>query len=172
MRRVVIPVIGCVLALLAVVPALAAPNGSDRVPSLEQALLREVNQVRAAHRLRPLALAPGLRASAVSHSRAMLTGGFFQHESADGSAFWIRIKRTYPQAPQGTWTVGENLFMKSAEPTAHETVETWLASPAHRAILLSARWREVGVAVVFGTAGGTFGGKPTWLVTADFGSRR
>jgi uncharacterized protein YkwD len=62
--------------------------------------------------------------------------------------------------------------MKSVEPTAQETIATWLASPAHRSILLSAKWREVGVGVVFSqAAGGTFGGSPVWLVTADFGKR-
>ena len=169
--RAAVLAIGCLLAVLAAVPAAAAPTGSDRAPSLEQAVLREVNQARAVRGLRPLSLAPGLRAAAVAHSRAMLTGGFFQHESANGASFWQRIKRTYPQPARGTWSVGENLFMKSAEPTARETVETWLASPAHRSILLSGRWQDVGVGVIFGQAGGAFGGQPTWLVTADFGAR-
>jgi uncharacterized protein YkwD len=163
--------IGCSLAALAAIPAAASPTGSDRVATLEQAVLREMNQARATRGLKPLTLARGLRASAVAHSRAMLAGGFFQHESANGGSFWLRIKKTYPPPAHGAWSVGENLFMKSAEPTAHETVETWLASPAHRSILLSGRWKDVGVGVIFGQAGGVFGGTTTWLITADFGVR-
>jgi uncharacterized protein YkwD len=49
----------------------------------------------------------------------------------------------------------------------------WLNSPEHRKILLTARWREIGLAAVHVTsASGTYGGREVTIVTADFGVRR
>lgn len=161
-----------VLAISAVTQAAAAPTTLQRVVGLERELLGEMNAVRAARGLHPLTVAPGLRASALSHSRAMLAHGFFAHESPDGTAFSERIKRTYAPRPSGFWAVGENLYSSSVQPTAANTVRAWLASPPHRGILLSAQYRDVGIGVVRSTlAGGEFGDLPTWVVTADFGSR-
>jgi hypothetical protein len=49
----------------------------------------------------------------------------------------------------------------------------WLDSAAHRKIMLTARWREVGLSAIHVTsAPGTFGGREVTIVTADFGVRR
>jgi len=146
--------------------------GTQRLAGVEQGIVREVNRVRAAKGLRPLSVVQGLQAAAVSHSRAMLHGGFFEHESSGGRPFWERIRRTYPPRASDQWLVGENLFAKSAELSPQEAVAAWLESPAHRDILLSAQFRDVGIAVMRSPlAGGAFGNQATWVVTADFGTR-
>lgn len=143
-----------------------------RATSLEELVLRQVNEVRAARHLAPFAASRALSRSAAAHSRSMLTRGFFAHESANGTSFSSRIKGFYgPRS--STWTVGENLAMFGGmTPTAAAVVDAWMGSPGHRANLLRGSFREAGVAVMFNpAAGGVFGGEATWVVTLDLGRR-
>jgi uncharacterized protein YkwD len=104
----------------------------------------------------------------------MLDQGFFAHESPDGTSFAARLKQFYPANNTDYWTVGENLAMTGPnEPLARDLVDSWMASPHHRANLLDPRWREFGIGVRFApSAQGAFGGLATWVVTLDLGSRR
>ena len=171
--------ITCALLLVSVgllaTAATAAPvarTASTRLPSLEGEVLAQLNKTRVERGLRPLVASDSLQSASVLHSTAMLTGGFFQHESADGSPFSDRVKRFYPVAGFQTWTVGENLLYSSGEITAEAVIQAWLDSPGHRRNLLSPAWREVGVgAFEAASAGGTFGGSQTLVVTMDFGAR-
>jgi uncharacterized protein YkwD len=143
-----------------------------RVVTLEASLVREINSVRAAHGVHRLTRSSALNRTAVGHSVAMATAGFFTHESQDGTPFWRRLKQLYVPHTHG-WTVGENLAMfGGSEPHAGDIVAAWMASPAHRANLLRGIFREAGVGIVFNpSAGGVFGGEPTWVVTLDVGRR-
>ncbi len=48
-----------------------------------------------------------------------------------------------------------------------------MASPEHRANILSPKWREIGVSSVHvARAPGVFGGREVTIITADFGVRR
>jgi uncharacterized protein YkwD len=146
----------------------AAAGGSTA--SIETALVREINVVRTARGLVPLQRSSALARAAASHSTAMLAGGFFAHESADGSSFSDRVRR---HLDGGRWQLGENLALFGPDrPSARSIVALWLSSPGHRTNLLSAQWRQLGVAVRFAPqAGGAFGGLPTWVVTLDVGTR-
>jgi uncharacterized protein YkwD len=163
--------------LAALVPATSVAgsgaSSSARSETLEQAIGREVNTLRAQRGLRRLTDSPALGEAASSHSTAMLNEGFFSHESADGTSFASRLRRFY-RGDTGYWVVGENLAMSGpGEPLARDLVTSWMKSPRHRANLLSPRWREFGIAARFApSARGAFGGVPTWVVTLDFGSRR
>ena len=169
--RVVVAVM-LLLAIGSAAQAAAAPTSTRRVVGLERQLLNAINETRSARGLRPLGVSPGLRAAALGHSRAMLAGGFFAHESPDGLGFPDRLKRAYPPKPNGAWTVGENLYASSVEPAAAAAVAAWLASPPHRGILLSRQFEDVGIGVVRApVAGGDFGNQPAWAITADFGAR-
>ena len=143
-----------------------------RATSLEDLILQQVNELRAARHLTPFATSRALSRSAAGHSRAMLTRGFFAHESANGTSFSNRIRAFYgPRS--STWTVGENLAMFGGmTPTASAVVDAWMGSPGHRANLLRGSFREAGVAVMYNpAAGGVFGGEATWVVTLDLGRR-
>jgi uncharacterized protein YkwD len=140
---------------------------------LERGVLAEINAVRVRHHLPKLRLNGRLTAAALAHSRQMAKDGYFAHNSHDGSPFWKRIQRFYASSPWRYWSVGENLLWSSPDIDAHEALELWLKSPEHRANLLSAGWREVGVAAVHATqAGGVFHGLDVTIVTTDFGVRR
>jgi uncharacterized protein YkwD len=140
---------------------------------LEQGVLADINAFRAANKLAPLTLSASLTAAAHEHSQQMADQGYFQHESGDGSAFWKRLQRFYPSSPWRYWSVGENLLWSSPDVDANGALQMWLNSPEHKANLLTARWREIGVSAVHvAAAPGTFHGLDVTIVTTDFGIRR
>jgi uncharacterized protein YkwD len=166
------------LGLLAAL-AVAAPAGAARstriesLDSLNEAIVARISVVRARHGLPPMRASLQLQRSADRHSRAMGIYGFFAHESRDGTAYWKRIRRDYPQGSHRKWSVGENLVFDSEEIGAADAVSMWMASPPHRAVLLSRTWREIGVSALRVTsAPGIYEGEDVTLVTADFGVRR
>lgn len=136
-------------------------------------MLTEINGLRARRKLSPLRFSWRLNAAADAHSRAMARRGFFAHESSDGTAFWKRVRRYYPQARYKLWSVGENLVWASPGVSAASALRMWLGSPPHRANLLTSRWREIGLSAVHVKAApGVYGGREVTIVTADFGIRR
>lgn len=69
----------------------------------------------------------------------------------------------------GTAAVGENLAWGQGRlGTARTALASWLASPEHRTILYTAKWRELGVARIRGTM---FGRQNVSLWVAQFGRR-
>ena len=172
---------GRVLALLAaaLVVAVAPSAGSARASGtqtratrLQVALLAQINSFRAAHGLARLRVSGGLTTAANGHSTQMARLGFFSHNSANGQSFSRRIARTYSMRGFHSWTVGENLVWGGPDIAPARAFKAWLASPPHRANLLYARWREVGVAAVnSASAPGVYGGYPATVVTVDFGAR-
>ena len=56
--------------------------------------------------------------------------------------------------------------------TPRQVVETWLASPPHRRVLLTPAWRELGIgaARAFG-ADGVYAGADVVIAAAEFGAR-
>ena len=152
--------------------AVATPAAAVRLQTLDAEILVRLNATRVSRGLRPLVLSSQLRDAAVAHSRSMLEGGFFAHESRDGSPFTARVKRYYRPTGYASWSAGENLLYNTARIEARAAIQAWLASPPHRANLLDPGWREVGIGSLHArAAGGTFGGRPTWVVTMDFGTR-
>jgi uncharacterized protein YkwD len=154
-------------------PAAAAPARTIGIADqLENHVLAELNAVRRAHGLAPLRLSAPLSSAADLHSRAMGRHGFFKHESRDGSTFWHRVKRFYGSRGYRSWSVGENLLWSTPGLDAARAVELWLASPGHRRNILTPRWREIGLGVVFVPgAPGVFGGRDVIIITTDFGTR-
>jgi uncharacterized protein YkwD len=169
--------LGLLLALSGAISAAAqatgaTPTSSQRVQALDAEILTRLNATRAAHGLRPLAASEALEKAALSHSRALVRAGVFQHDSPDGTPFAQRLKRFYSPAGYARWSAGENLLYNTAEIDAATAVQAWLDSPPHRENMLDPTWREVGIGSVHAAkAGGTFGGEATWVITMDFGAR-
>jgi uncharacterized protein YkwD len=164
------------LALAAMLVSSAA--ATQRRPAialspLEHGVLADINALRAQHHLQPLRLSAPLSAAALAHTNEMAADGYFEHESADGSAFWKRIEGFYPSRRSSYWAVGENLLWASPDIDADGALQSWLDSPPHRANMLSPKWREIGIASVHATAApGDFAGQDVTVVTTDFGVRR
>jgi uncharacterized protein YkwD len=167
------------VAFVLSISSVAAPAGatvtrrSNAMRSLEADLLVQINDLRRTHRLAPLRLSSGLGLAARQHSTEMAGRGYFAHSSANGSHFDRRIARYYPMGSRRYWSVGENLLWSSPDVDAPGALQMWLDSPEHRANLLTARWREIGISAVHTvSAPGTYGGREVTIVTTDFGIRR
>ncbi len=154
--------------------AAAAPERPRIAPTpLETGVLVDINAIRRAHHLVPLRLSALLGTAARAHTLQMAQDGYFGHDSADGSAFWRRIRSFYPSSSWSYWSVGENLLWSSPDVTAATALQMWLASSEHRANLMNPQWREIGVAAVHEAAApGVFKGLEVTIVTTDFGVRR
>jgi uncharacterized protein YkwD len=154
--------------------AVAAPSGpAASLSPLENGVLTQINQVRAQHGLGPLRISATLTAAARAHSQQMAADGYFAHESADGSAFWKRVKQFYSSSPWSYWSVGENLLWSSPDVSPPDAIRLWMGSPEHRKNMLTARWKEIGVSAVHAPgAPGVFKGLDVTIVTTDFGVRR
>lgn len=77
---------------------------------------------------------------------------------------WYQRLRSYGVRSR---MVGENIaWGVGSDGTASALVAAWLASPPHRATLLTRGFRRVGVGVAVGTMDGYSGAR---IATADFG---
>jgi uncharacterized protein YkwD len=167
------------VALIALLGALAVPvahsskaGTSISVSSLESGVLTELNKIRVQHGLQPLHISARLTASAAQHSKEMGADGYFEHDSHDGTVFWKRITHWYGQGGYGYWSVGENLLWSSPTVAPSAAMQLWMNSPEHRANILTARWREIGISAVhLASAPGTYKGLEVTIITTDFGVR-
>jgi uncharacterized protein YkwD len=164
---------GGVLAFSAVT-ANRAETGSLRsistLGALDLSVVAQLNQIRVAAGLTPLQTSPELTAAATQHSTEMVTDGYFAHNSRSGSVFWKRLLRYYPLVGSHSWSVGENLLWTSGSLTASQAMALWMASPEHRANVLSPLWRQIGISSLGRSAApGAFGGRTVIVITADFG---
>jgi uncharacterized protein YkwD len=141
--------------------------------TLEQDVLSSINALRSEQGLAPLRFSSRLSAAARAHSKDMATRGYFSHTSANGRSFDRRIARFYPMGKSRYWSVGENLLWSSPDVDADRALDMWINSPEHKRIMLTARWREIGLSAVHvAAAPGTYAGREVTIVTADFGIRR
>ena len=141
-------------------PSTAArtPTSSPRRENLD--LIRDAvaclhNRTRAQKRLRVLAPNDALAEAAAGHAGDMVARGYFDHETPEGGYFDQRILATgYTRGANG-YKVGENLIWASGDlATPAELMRSWLASAGHRANILKAAYRELGLGVAFGTPDG------------------
>jgi uncharacterized protein YkwD len=177
--RALAAIVAAALVTALAASAFAAPRARAQqrpvsaLSGLERGVLAQINAFRVSHHLVRLRLSAQLTAAARAHSRQMASDGYFAHSSADGDLFWKRIERDYGSTGWAYWSVGENLLWSSPDVGAKQALDLWLASPEHRANLLAARWREIGVAAVHAAAApGAFHGLDVTIVTTDFGVRR
>jgi uncharacterized protein YkwD len=165
------------LTTLALAGTLASHAGAvtkiRRAAVLELAIVAEMNDVRRDRGLTPLQRSPELNAAATAHSLEMARHGYFAHRSADGTVFWIRVRRFYGYGDSTVWSVGENLLWTAVDLDAERVVQWWLRSPAHRDVLFEEKWRDIGLAALeVSDAPGFYRGRDVTLVTANFGARR
>lgn len=134
----------------------AAQAGGPRIDAGERSVVRAINRARGHHGLKRLHAGRRLARAADHHTRNMLRSDFFAH-----GAFSQRVRRFV-----GYRSIGETLAMAS-RCSARRIVRMWLNSPGHRAVLLTPRFRRVGI----GRRVGRLGTRRACVVTADFASR-
>jgi uncharacterized protein YkwD len=128
----------------------------------DRAIVREVNAARAYVGQRPVVLTARLRRLAKHHTLDMLRRNSFSHDG-DGTSFSTRINRSVHYEK-----VGETLALMPRHVSARRVVRAWLQSPGHRAVLLDASYRRIGVC----GANGDIGRGSAFAITADFATWR
>jgi uncharacterized protein YkwD len=159
MTRTALTLAAVLVAALTAAPAAGAAPALNR---FERTVIDELNAARAQHGLAPLRAHHGLSRAADRHSGDMLRADFFDHPSSDGTPFDRRVRR-FADARM----VGETLAaLPRRRGGAATVVRLWLESATHRAIVLGAEFRRIGVARRWGTLGSAHNA----VVTADFAS--
>ena len=116
------------IALAAIALALMPAASAQADPT--DAMVAEINTARRAHGLRPVRVSRVLTASSRAYARYLISRDVFGHAA--------RIA--------GFRTAGEVLELHSgSRARIRGALRAWLRSPGHRAVLLSSRYRYVGV---------------------------
>jgi uncharacterized protein YkwD len=98
---------------------------------------------------------------------------YFAHPSLSGESYARRLVRFgYVKTGYKFWKVGENIFYGSglfSSPVY--VVQTWMKSPAHRAVILTSCFRDIGIGSYVAQKG--YGGidSPVTFYTIDLGRR-
>jgi uncharacterized protein YkwD len=140
---------------------------AGNIALVDAAILCLHNQIRAQHGLPLLKENAKLAKAAAGHSSEMVADGYFDHIAPSGTTFVDRIlKAGYVKRTDG-WSLGENLAWGTGDlSTPAGVMNSWMASPGHKANILKRSYREVGIGIRLGvpsddTVGATY--------TADFG---
>ena len=149
----------------------AAPAGVS-LSSYEKQLLKCINHERTSRHLAKLRINAMLVDSARSHSADMGEMKYFDHVSSSGETWSRRIVRHgYTRKGYTTWKAGENIAWGAglySSPVV--VVDQWMGSAAHRAVLLTKDFRDVGVGAVSCDGYGSVDGM-VWFFTLDLGRR-
>lgn len=108
-----------------------------------------------------LKLDPQLSKAASKKADDMFELDYWAHNSPDGKTPWVFIKNSgynYVYA-------GENLARGFSD--AKDAINAWMASPTHRANMLSSNYQDVGFAVKIGK----LNGEETVLIVEEFGNK-
>ena len=133
MRRLPVSLLtGLLVAAATVIPA--GPASADA----QGDAIDQLNQVRRSHGLAPLRSSLSLHRSSTRYARQMMKRGYFGHRSR------IAVSSQFGRA-------GETLALSAGwQAQPGRTVSNWMNSPAHRAVLLSSRFRWVGMGIARG----------------------
>jgi uncharacterized protein YkwD len=163
-------------ALLAPVTAAHAatcPN-ADTMPAagneaqIDQATLCLLNEQRAAAGLPALTENAQLDSSSTAFSKLMVTEGFFDHTSPEGTTVVNRLTQVGYLPGEGSWNAGENIaWGQGTLATPSSIMTAWMNSAGHRENILSADYSDIGLGVAAGTPVG--GAMPGATYTTDFG---
>jgi uncharacterized protein YkwD len=141
---------GFLIAAATVLPTASA------AASVQDDAIHKLNQIRQAKGLSMLRASESLFRSSTRYAQHMIDRDYFGHASR------IAASSAFPR-------VGETLELHSgwnADPA--RTIDEWMNSPGHRAVLLSRSYRWVGMGVVRGR----IGSRSVTVWVAHVGARR
>jgi uncharacterized protein YkwD len=165
--------------LIAASPAFAeqactAGNATPAVASkreIVRATLCELNRERAHSGMRALKLNKRLSRAARLHVRDMARRNYFSHDTLGGGSFVDRIRREGYLRGARSWVVGENLAWGTRRYSRPSVImRMWMHSPGHRANILNASFKEIGIGVAY-DAPVAGGGRPVGTYATEFGAR-
>jgi uncharacterized protein YkwD len=136
-----------------------------------RATLCQLNHTRVHHGLHRLRLNKKLSKAARRHARDMARRNYFSHDTLGGGSFLDRIRRTGYLRGAHSWIVGENLAWGSRSYCRPQVImRMWMHSPGHRANILNASFREIGIGVAYDSPV-PHGGHPAGTYATDFGAK-
>lgn len=167
-----------VVALVGAPPALAeqacpaanATPASATKGEILRSTLCALNRERAHSGLPRLKLNEQLSRAARRHARDMAKRNYFSHDTLGGGTFVDRIRAEGYLKGVHSWVVGENLAWGSRGYSRPRVImKLWMNSPGHRANILNASFREIGIGLAY-DAPVAHGGKPACIYATDFGA--
>lgn len=126
----------------------------------DRELLNLTNYERAQNGLPPLTLNSKLSNAAKNKGAHMFQFNYWAHFAPDGTSPWDFIKG---EGYEYTFA-GENLA--KGYTNSYDAVKAWMASPTHKANILSSQYSEVGFAIIQGS----LDGEDTVLIVQELGS--
>lgn len=120
------------------------------------------NKERVNKNLPPLVFNNQLSQAAQEKAKDMFSKNYWAHNSPDGKTPWVFIVNANYEYSYA----GENLARDFE--TTEEVVSAWMASPGHKANILSSSYQDIGFAVVTGK----LNGRDTTLIVELFGTRK
>jgi hypothetical protein len=124
-------------------------------------VVKLTNEKRVQAGLSPLEFNPTLSQAAKAKGEDMLAKDYWAHVAPDGTEPW----KFFLDSGYKYRYAGENLARDFS--SASTAVDAWMASPTHKDNLLSAKYRDIGIAVVEGD----LGGRDTTIIVQLFGTR-
>jgi uncharacterized protein YkwD len=142
----------------------------NNLPSVAASVLCLVNTERARVALPALSLNLQLTQASQPMADRMVREQFFSHDTPDGRTLLERIQPTGYLPNSGDWVVGENLAWGNGPlATPDAIVAAWMNSPGHRANILAADYRDIGIGLAVGSPLANKPGGTTYVT--DFGQR-
>jgi uncharacterized protein YkwD len=168
-RVIFILLVAIIATLLLAAPALAAVS----LNRYEKQLVTEINKQRAKRGLAKLRVNGKLVTAARAHSADMGRNKYFDHNSPNGEKWSTRIVRHgYTRSGCRYWKAGENIYYGAglySSPCV--AVDAWMRSKAHRAVILTKVFRDIGVGAVKTKDGYAGIDGTVWFFTLDAGRR-
>jgi uncharacterized protein YkwD len=139
----------------------AAQTRAAHTARSDLAILCLVNAERARHRLAPLRFNASLSNTARRHSAQMVAARYFSHDGPRNSTLVTRVRGTRYLRHARAYALAETLaFAGGGQASPAGLIALLMASPEHRAILMSSAYRDIGVGIssgapIAGTSGAT-----------------
>jgi hypothetical protein len=135
-----------------------------------QALLCDLNDVRAQNGLGSLNWDWRLSSAAQQHAQDMADRQYFSHVTPEGLALRDRVAPTGYLTSDTDWSLAENLgFGTSVLSPPAAIIDGWMNSAPHRANMLDPTLQDVGIGLVQGAVAD--GGPVGTIYVVDFGAR-
>ncbi len=148
------------------------PTPTDTA-SVDAATLCLVNGVRAAHHLHSLRANRYLLGVAASQVTTMVSWDYFADVRPSGQTPLSLVGVTRYPAHAAGFAVGQNIAWGTGSYSSPEhIVSEWMASPPHRAVILTSEYRDAGVAVNPAVPGVLRHGHAGATYAMEFGARK
>lgn len=123
-------------------------------------ILKQINTVRASNNLPAVSENKNLDQSAAAKLADMIARNYWAHNAPDGTEPWIFMQK----AGYKYRFAGENLW----NGYSNSTVTDWLNSPTHKAVIMDARYKDIGLAL---QKVNSFNGQQNvWVVVTHYAS--